>query len=78
MSATDDHAEVDIDDLETFRRRCRAFLAEPPGRFEPAEGTVVEFTTGPGSQTYAGDLESVSVEPAGETEDGFLRYRLSL
>lgn len=47
-------------------------------RFEPAPGTVVEFRTGPGSQARLSDVSDLSLEPAGETQDGYLRYRLSL
>ncbi|MFD2237850.1 bifunctional 2',3'-cyclic-nucleotide 2'-phosphodiesterase/3'-nucleotidase [Aureimonas populi] len=46
--------------------------------FASAEGTVVEFMTGPGSRAYAEALTGVSLEPAGDTDDGYLRYRLSL
>lgn len=47
-------------------------------QFERAPGTVVEFRTGPGSRERIADVAELSLEPAGETEDGYLRYQLAL
>lgn len=47
-------------------------------RFEPAPGTVVEFRTGPGSSERLEDVSALALEAAGESEDGYLRYHLSL
>ncbi|KIT18072.1 bifunctional 2',3'-cyclic-nucleotide 2'-phosphodiesterase/3'-nucleotidase [Jannaschia aquimarina] len=47
-------------------------------RFDPMEGTVVLFDTGPGGAAYAGDVPGAVLEPAEITEEGFQRYRLSL
>ena len=46
--------------------------------FAPMEGTTVLFDTGPAAEAYIGSVEGVSIEPAGDTEEGFARYRISL
>ncbi|MBF9043025.1 bifunctional 2',3'-cyclic-nucleotide 2'-phosphodiesterase/3'-nucleotidase [Rhodobacterales bacterium HKCCE4037] len=46
--------------------------------FAPMEGTTVLFDTGPAAEAYVGSVEGVSIEPAGDTEEGFARYRISL
>ena len=46
--------------------------------FAPMEGTTVVFDTGPGGRKYAGSVEGVTIEDAGEGADGFARYRITL
>ncbi|WP_339949114.1 bifunctional 2',3'-cyclic-nucleotide 2'-phosphodiesterase/3'-nucleotidase [uncultured Albimonas sp.] len=46
--------------------------------FAPMAGTTVVFDTGPGGRDYAGAVEGVRIEPAGEGADGFARYRITL
>ena len=46
--------------------------------FAPMEGTSVIFDTGPGGRRYAADVKGVAIEPAGEGEGGFARYRIAL
>jgi 2',3'-cyclic-nucleotide 2'-phosphodiesterase/3'-nucleotidase len=46
--------------------------------FAPLEGATVIFETGPAAETYAGDVPGLTLEPAGQTEEGFLRYRFAL
>jgi 2',3'-cyclic-nucleotide 2'-phosphodiesterase/3'-nucleotidase len=47
-------------------------------RFAPMEGTTVLFDTGPGAAPYAETVPGVRMEPAGDGEDGFVRYRIDL
>ena len=46
--------------------------------FKPMNETTVLFETGPAGQRYLGDVESVAIEPAGEGENGFASYRITL
>ena len=46
--------------------------------FAPMPGTTVLFDTGPAAEPYIDAVEGVSIESAGETEDGFARYRIEL
>lgn len=46
--------------------------------FASLEGTTVLFDTGPLGTRYADQVEGVSIEPMGEAEDGFYRYRITL
>ncbi|RYH03041.1 bifunctional 2',3'-cyclic-nucleotide 2'-phosphodiesterase/3'-nucleotidase [Salipiger sp. IMCC34102] len=46
--------------------------------FAPMDGTTAVFQTGPNGAQYAESIESVEVEPIGETEDGFAEFRLYL
>ena len=46
--------------------------------FAPMPGTTVTFDTGPGGATYADAVPGVTLEPAGDGDDGFARFRLSL
>lgn len=46
--------------------------------FAPMENTTVIFETGPASEPYADAVPGVSLEPAGQNDDGFLKYRLTL
>ena len=46
--------------------------------FVPQEGATVLFETGPGAATYAEAVTALTLEPAGETGDGFVRYRITL
>jgi len=46
--------------------------------FAPLAGTTVIFETGPKAKDYVGDLKAVKIEPAGEGENGFAKYRISL
>ena len=46
--------------------------------FAPMDGTTVLFDTGPGGSAYADGVPGVTLEEDGTTEDGFLRYRMTL
>lgn len=46
--------------------------------FAPLEGTTVLFDTGPLGVRYADQVEGVTIEPLGEAEEGFFRYRIAL
>ncbi|WP_375261243.1 bifunctional 2',3'-cyclic-nucleotide 2'-phosphodiesterase/3'-nucleotidase [Palleronia sp.] len=46
--------------------------------FAPLEGTTVLFDTGPLGVRYADQVEGVNIEPLGEAEEGFFRYRITL
>ena len=46
--------------------------------FVPLPGTSVIFETGPKAKDYIADLKSVKIEPAGEGEGGFAKYRITL
>ncbi len=46
--------------------------------FAPLEGATVLFDTGPKATDYIDDVQSVTIEPAGEGPDGFARFRLQL
>ncbi|MGI3169364.1 bifunctional 2',3'-cyclic-nucleotide 2'-phosphodiesterase/3'-nucleotidase [Pseudooceanicola sp. C21-150M6] len=46
--------------------------------FAPMDGTTVLFETGPGGEKYAGSVPGVTIEPAGEGENGFALYRITL
>ncbi|WP_208347915.1 bifunctional 2',3'-cyclic-nucleotide 2'-phosphodiesterase/3'-nucleotidase [Pseudaestuariivita rosea] len=47
-------------------------------RFAPLADTSVLFDSGPKAVEYLGDLESVTIEQAGEGPDGFARFRITL
>ncbi|MEM9605621.1 MAG: bifunctional 2',3'-cyclic-nucleotide 2'-phosphodiesterase/3'-nucleotidase [Pseudomonadota bacterium] len=46
--------------------------------FAPIAGASVVFDTGPAAKQHVGDVTAVAIEPAGDAEDGFARYRFSL
>lgn len=46
--------------------------------FKPMAGTTVLFDTGPGGKDHAAAVEGVSIEPAGDGDEGFARYRITL
>ncbi|EAQ03675.1 2',3'-cyclic nucleotide 2'-phosphodiesterase/3'-nucleotidase bifunctional periplasmic precursor protein [Pseudooceanicola batsensis HTCC2597] len=46
--------------------------------FAPMDGTTVLFETGPAGKKYADSVPGVTIEPAGEGEDGFALYRITL
>ncbi len=46
--------------------------------FKALPGTSVLFDTGPGGKEHAASVEGVNIEPAGDGEDGFARYRITL
>ncbi|MAW86827.1 MAG: bifunctional 2',3'-cyclic-nucleotide 2'-phosphodiesterase/3'-nucleotidase [Phyllobacteriaceae bacterium] len=46
--------------------------------FAPVEGATVVFDTGPKGRQYAGDVKGVAIEEAGDGENGFARFRITL
>ncbi|WP_255509343.1 bifunctional 2',3'-cyclic-nucleotide 2'-phosphodiesterase/3'-nucleotidase [Oceaniovalibus sp. ACAM 378] len=46
--------------------------------FAPLPGTSVLFDTGPGGAAHAASVSGVTLEPAGDGDDGFARFRLIL
>ncbi len=46
--------------------------------FKPMEDTTVLFETGPAGAKYAETVESVDIAPAGETDEGFALFRMTL
>ncbi|SPJ26368.1 bifunctional 2',3'-cyclic-nucleotide 2'-phosphodiesterase/3'-nucleotidase [Palleronia abyssalis] len=46
--------------------------------FAPLEGTTVLFDTGPLGTRYADQVQGVDIEPMGEAQEGFYRYRIAL
>jgi len=46
--------------------------------FAPLPGTSVIFETGPKAKDLIGDVKAVKIEPAGEGENGFAKYKISL
>lgn len=47
-------------------------------RFAPMPGSTAVFATGPGAVAHAENVRGVTLAPAGEAGDGFVRYRLML
>ncbi len=52
--------------------------ADANWHFKAMPGTTVLFDTGPGGTGYASSVEGVSIEPAGDGENGYARYRITL
>ena len=46
--------------------------------FKPMPGTSVMFDTGPKGKEFADSVKGVAIEPAGDGDDGFARYRIGL
>ena len=46
--------------------------------FAPLPGTSVLFDTGPAAAQYVDDVKGVTIEPAGDGDDGFARFRIGL
>ncbi|MTI16970.1 bifunctional 2',3'-cyclic-nucleotide 2'-phosphodiesterase/3'-nucleotidase [Rhodobacteraceae bacterium RKSG542] len=46
--------------------------------FVPVADTSVLFDTGPKAKTFMADVEGVAIEDAGDGEEGFARYRITL
>ncbi len=46
--------------------------------FSPMPGTSVQFDTGPKASAFVGDVKGVKIEPAGDAEGGYARFRITL
>ena len=46
--------------------------------FAPLAGTSVVFETGPRAKDFINQVKSLKIEPAGEGEAGFAKYRITL
>ena len=46
--------------------------------FAPIDGATAVFETGPKGAQYAGDVKGVKIEPAGDGENGFAKFRIPL
>ncbi|MBX2839340.1 MAG: bifunctional 2',3'-cyclic-nucleotide 2'-phosphodiesterase/3'-nucleotidase [Gammaproteobacteria bacterium] len=46
--------------------------------FAPIDGASVIFDTGPAGKQHVSDVTAVAIEPAGDGEEGFARYRFKL
>jgi len=46
--------------------------------FVSLPGTSVTFETGPKAKEFIGDVKAVKIEPAGEGENGFAKYKITL
>jgi 2',3'-cyclic-nucleotide 2'-phosphodiesterase/3'-nucleotidase len=46
--------------------------------FAPMDGTSVIFETGPRGAQYVEGVEAIQIEPAGDSESGFARFRIRL
>jgi 2',3'-cyclic-nucleotide 2'-phosphodiesterase/3'-nucleotidase len=46
--------------------------------FAPASGATVLFETGPKAEAFIAEVKGVKIEPAGQGEAGFARYRIAL
>ncbi|MDW6020190.1 bifunctional 2',3'-cyclic-nucleotide 2'-phosphodiesterase/3'-nucleotidase [Mesorhizobium sp. BAC0120] len=46
--------------------------------FAPLSGATVIFETGPKAKDYMADLKGLKIEPAGEGEGGFAKFRITL
>ena len=46
--------------------------------FAPIEGASVIFDTGPAGKQHVSDVTAIAIEPAGDGEEGFARYRFKL
>jgi 2',3'-cyclic-nucleotide 2'-phosphodiesterase/3'-nucleotidase len=46
--------------------------------FAPLAGTSVLFETGPKGRDYAASVKGVKIEPAGDGEGGFAKFRIDL
>lgn len=46
--------------------------------FAPIDGSSVVFDTGPGGREHVDGVQGVSIEAAGDGENGFARYRINL
>jgi 2',3'-cyclic-nucleotide 2'-phosphodiesterase/3'-nucleotidase len=46
--------------------------------FVPLEGTTVLFETGPKAKQFLGEVKGLKIAEAGEGENGFAKYRITL
>ncbi|MBN9885809.1 bifunctional 2',3'-cyclic-nucleotide 2'-phosphodiesterase/3'-nucleotidase [Salipiger abyssi] len=52
--------------------------ADDNWRFAPMPGTTVLFETGPAARGYVEDMQALDLEDAGDTPEGFARFRIAL
>lgn len=52
--------------------------ADANWNFVPMEGTTVIFETGPKAEAFMAEVEGVTIEKAGDGEEGFTQYRIAL
>lgn len=74
-------SDVPIADLTARHVEARGTIGIEPGNtwgFAPMPGTTVIFETGPGAAEFRTDIAQFAPEVLGQTDAGFLRFRLSL
>ena len=52
--------------------------ADANWKFAPMAGTTATFETGPKAAEFIGDVKSVKIDAAGDGENGFAKYRITL
>lgn len=52
--------------------------ADDNWKFAPVKGASVVFESGPKGKNFLADVKAVKIEDAGDGENGFTRYRITL